>query len=85
MSLQLNVGTIGELQSGQAVMAEKKERVIRVMVVDAHAVVREGVAAIIGRASGMEVVAQASDGRRALELFRRERPDVVLAGAAIKR
>jgi two-component system NarL family response regulator len=78
MISQLNAAGAGELFSGRAVMAETKQRTIRVMVVDSQQVVREGVAAIVGRASGMEVVAQAADGWRALELFRRELPDVVL-------
>jgi DNA-binding NarL/FixJ family response regulator len=59
-------------------MTEHRQKLISVMVVDAQQVVREGVAAIIGRASGMEIVAEAHDGARALELFRRLRPDIVL-------
>ena len=52
--------------------------VIRVMCVDDHRVVREGLAAMIGGESDMKVVAAAATGEQALELFRQERPDVTL-------
>jgi two-component system NarL family response regulator len=51
---------------------------IRVVVADDHPVVREGLAAMIGRESDMEVVAEAADGREAVEKSREQRADVVL-------
>jgi len=51
---------------------------IRVLVADDHVTVLEGLAAIIGRQSDMIVVAQASNGREAVELWRKQRPDVAL-------
>jgi two-component system, NarL family, response regulator len=60
-------------------MTGVKEKTIRVMVVDAQAITREGLAAIIEKAAGMAVVAQAAEGTRALELYREHQPDVVLA------
>jgi DNA-binding NarL/FixJ family response regulator len=51
---------------------------IRVMCVDDHRVVREGLAAMIGSQSDMKVVAAAATGEQALELFRIHRPDVTL-------
>src|SRR5262249_49233171 len=39
---------------------------------------REGVAALIGNQTDMELVAEASNGREALEQFRRHRPDITL-------
>ncbi len=51
---------------------------IRVMVVDDHPMVREGIAAIIARTSDMEVCCQAEDGLAAVESYRRCRPDVTL-------
>ena len=51
---------------------------IRVLCVDDHPLLREGIAALIGNQSDMEVVAEASNGREALELFRRHRPEITL-------
>jgi DNA-binding NarL/FixJ family response regulator len=52
--------------------------VIRVLTVDDHALLREGIAKLIGNQSDMELVAEASNGREAVELFRKHRPDVTL-------
>ncbi len=51
---------------------------IRVMVVDDHTVVREGIAALVGMQPDLEVVAQAGDGASALALHRKHQPDVCL-------
>jgi len=51
---------------------------IRVFSVDDHPLLREGIAAIINSQPGMRVVAQASTGREAIQLFREHRPDVTL-------
>jgi DNA-binding NarL/FixJ family response regulator len=51
---------------------------IRVVVVDDEATVRAGVCAILGAEAGIEVVAEAADGREAVEAVHRHRPDVVL-------
>jgi DNA-binding NarL/FixJ family response regulator len=52
--------------------------VIRVLSVDDHALLREGIAALVGNQTDMELVAEACDGREAVELFRKHRPDVTL-------
>ena len=51
---------------------------IRILVVDDHAVVREGVDALVRRQTDMRIVAQATNGREAIEQFRAHRPDVTL-------
>jgi DNA-binding NarL/FixJ family response regulator len=52
--------------------------VIRVVIADDQRVVRDGLALLIGLIGDVEVVGAASDGLEAVELARRERPDVVL-------
>ena len=51
---------------------------IRVFSVDDHPLLREGIAAIINNQPDMVMVAQASTGREAIQLFREHRPDVTL-------
>jgi DNA-binding NarL/FixJ family response regulator len=51
---------------------------IRVLIADDHAVVREGLVAMIGRQADMTVVAEAQNGRDAVALWREHRPDVAL-------
>jgi two-component system NarL family response regulator len=51
---------------------------IRVLIADDHAMVREGLAAIIGRQADMTVVGEAANGPEAIDLWRKHRPDVAL-------
>lgn len=51
---------------------------IRVLCVDDHPLMREGVAAMINNQSDMQIVAQASNGTEALEKFREIRSDITL-------
>jgi len=50
----------------------------RVLLVDDHELVRQGIAAMLNSASDLQVVGEARSGREALEVARRELPDVVL-------
>lgn len=51
---------------------------IRIVCVDDHRVVREGIAAVLGRQSDMDVVAAGATGLQAVDLYRAHRPDVVV-------
>jgi DNA-binding NarL/FixJ family response regulator len=51
---------------------------IRVLTVDDHPLLREGIAALVGAEGDMKLVAEASDGQDAIEQFRLHRPDVTL-------
>lgn len=51
---------------------------IRVMVVDDHQVVRQGLVALINTEPGLMTVAEASDGQQAVEMFRQHQPDITL-------
>ncbi|HVB54686.1 MAG TPA: response regulator transcription factor [Candidatus Acidoferrales bacterium] len=54
------------------------KRMIRVLVADDHPMVREGIVAMLEVESDLEVVADARDGREAVELAMATSPDVVL-------
>jgi DNA-binding NarL/FixJ family response regulator len=52
--------------------------VIRILTVDDHPLIRDGIAALVASQGDMRVVAEASDGREALAQFREHQPDVTL-------
>lgn len=51
---------------------------IRVLCVDDHWIVRQGITALISDEPDMEMVAAAASGEEAMELFRTRKPDVIL-------
>lgn len=51
---------------------------IRVMIVDDHTVVRDGVATMLGRQPDISVVGEASNGREAIDIAKSLSPDVIL-------
>ena len=51
---------------------------IRILTVDDHPVLREGIAAVLAGETDMVLVAEAGNGREAIEQFRAHRPDITL-------
>ncbi len=51
---------------------------IRILTVDDHPLLREGIASLVGTRPDMTVVAEASNGNEAIEQFRKHRPDITL-------
>jgi DNA-binding NarL/FixJ family response regulator len=51
---------------------------IRILAVDDHALVREGIAVLVATQPDMTLVAEASNGREAIQQFRTHRPDITL-------
>ncbi|MDP9421367.1 MAG: response regulator transcription factor [Pseudomonadota bacterium] len=54
------------------------DRPIRILTVDDHAVLRDGIAALVAQEPDMLLVGEAANGAEAIEEFRRLRPDVTL-------
>jgi DNA-binding NarL/FixJ family response regulator len=51
---------------------------IRIFCVDDHPLLRQGIAAIINNQSDMQLVAEAANGREAIQMYREHKPDVTL-------
>jgi len=58
-------------------------RKIKILVVDKHAVIRDGIRALIGLHDDLEVVGEASEGKEAVEKAQELAPDVVVMDTAI--
>ncbi len=58
---------------------------IRIMIVEDHAVVRQGLVALLRTVPEFAIVAEAADGHEAIELFRRHQPDVTLMDLRLPR
>ena len=56
---------------------------IRVVIADDHALLREGIRALLATAEDVEVVGEAADGVEAIEACRRLGPDVILMDIAM--
>ncbi|MCW3054266.1 MAG: two component transcriptional regulator, LuxR family [Chthonomonadales bacterium] len=55
-----------------------QQEIIRILIADDHATVREGLTALLNPRHHLEVIAEAADGLEAVELYRRYRPDITL-------
>jgi DNA-binding NarL/FixJ family response regulator len=65
-------------------MMEATRNTIRVLLVEDHTLVRAGIRELLKNLGGIEVVAEASNGREALELIEAHRPNVVLMDIAMR-
>jgi DNA-binding NarL/FixJ family response regulator len=59
-------------------MTEAGRPRLRIVLADDHAIVREGLRALINREPDMEVIGEAADGRSAIDVTNRLKPDVVV-------
>ncbi|MFT5700115.1 MAG: two-component system response regulator NreC [Desulforhopalus sp.] len=51
---------------------------VKIIVVDDHKIVRDGLCSLIEGLSGYAIVGRAGDGRQAIKLARREKPDIII-------
>jgi DNA-binding NarL/FixJ family response regulator len=56
---------------------------IRILVVDDHAIMRDGIRALLGLHDDIELVGEASDGREAIEKTKQLQPDIVVMDIAM--
>jgi DNA-binding NarL/FixJ family response regulator len=59
-------------------MSQQAKKAIRILMVDDHPLLREGIAAILGPQPDMQLVGEAEDGAQAIKVFRGLKPDVTL-------
>lgn len=69
-------GKLLGINSGQRVSGAST--VIRILTVDDHPLIREGIARVIAGESDMQVIAEAENGAEAIQAFRSNRPDITL-------
>jgi two-component system, NarL family, response regulator len=59
-------------------IVQSTHNLIRILTVDDHPLLRRGIAALVNAESDLKLVAEASNGREAIDAFRSHRPDVTL-------
>jgi DNA-binding NarL/FixJ family response regulator len=64
--------------SGWRGIVKMDQRLIRILTVDDHPLLRKGIAALVNTELDMKLVAEASNGQEAIEKFRLHRPEVTL-------
>ena len=65
-------------RSGSKRRAVRRRDSIRILIAEDHTVVRDGLVAIVKQEQDLDVVAETGDGREAVELWKKNRPDVTL-------
>src|SRR3954470_16977818 len=66
------------------IKAKEKDKHIRVLLVDDHAVVRFGIAQLINREPDLQVCGEEEDGSKALGAIEKLKPDLVIADISLK-
>jgi two-component system response regulator NreC len=56
---------------------------IKVLVVDDHTIVRDGICVLLGLAGDIEIVGEASNGKEAIEMVKKFKPDIVIMDIAM--
>jgi len=72
------IAGVSSAGSKKAANGGKPGTVIRILVVEDHTVVRDGLVAIIKQEGDLDVVAETGDGRLAVEFWKQQRPDITL-------
>src|SRR5215471_17985434 len=70
--------SVGESIATANACAPREAARLKILIADDHAVLRQGVALLVEREPDMQVIAQASGGREAIELAREHQPDIVI-------
>jgi len=78
MLVGVRISRAGPLPASPPAAAGSTEHRIRVLLVDDHVVVRQGLSHLLRDESDIEIVAEASDGQTAVEMVRRFLPNVVM-------
>lgn len=74
-----------DIPAGEVSFPEPTGNRIRVLLVDDHAVVRQGLAGVLNAEPDIAVIAEACDGEQAIELARRNQPDVIVMDISMPR
>ena len=69
---------LGARKSTRTASRETKEKKIRIVLVDDHTLMRRGLAVMLQRYPGIEIIGEAADGESAVKLVYQLKPDVVL-------
>src|SRR6266567_7439861 len=72
------LGIVGSMSSDMSRDIGSGSNQIRILTVDDHPLLREGIAGLVADQSDMSLVAEASNGREAIQQFRTHRPDITL-------